>query len=388
MTKSLFDNIKRSPLCFENMPESSFQCLNQFDWPDGVRIRRSLETWFKRFPVSEQKDLRGKFRSDNNQHHEGAFFELFLHELITRLGFATTVHPVIAGAETHPDFLICHEGRSLYLEATTVGKRSGPFTRSPNEQGVIDNLNTLCSPYFYIGVHMEGELKRTLRRKDVTRPFENLLVAHDPVDVQRLFEEKGMHSTPSERIECGDWSLEGWLYPISPESLEKGYRRQDIVIEPYRATWTDSVTPVRKALTKKAGHYGKLNLPLAVAVNTRDGFYNGRDNDMDVLFGKQQHLYSEENPDLPPEIVREPDGVWPRHSKIDAVMIFQKVDLWNLQNASVCLYLNPYKDSNSAIPVILFRLPHAKGHDGVFQWFEGEAVSELLEVNGGWRRVM
>ncbi|MCY3994376.1 MAG: hypothetical protein OXF50_24345 [Caldilineaceae bacterium] len=381
MTKFLFDNIKRSPLCFENMPESSFQCLNQFDWPDGVRLRRNLETWFKRFPASEQKDLRGKFRSDSNQQHEGAFFELFLHELITRLGFATSAHPVIAGVKTHPDFLICHEGRSLYLEATMVGQRSGPFTRSPNEQNVIDSLNTLCSPYFYIGVHMEGELKTTLRGKDVTRPFENLLVAHDPVDVQRLFEEKGMYSTPSERIECGDWSLEGWLYPISPESREKGNRRQDIVIEPYRATWTDSVTPVRRVLKKKASHYGNLNLPFVVAVNCRDVFYNGRDNDMDVLFGKEQLLYSVVKPDLPPEIVREPDGVWPRHSKIDAVMIFQKVDLGNLQNASVCLYLNPNKHSDSALPNILFRLPHAKGCDGDIQWFKGEAVADLVGMS-------
>lgn len=381
MTKFLFDNIERSPLCFENMPESSFQCLNQFDWPDGVRLRRNLETWFKRFPASEQKDLRGKFRSDSNQQHEGAFFELFLHELITRLGFLTSAHPVIAGVKTHPDFLICHEGRSLYLEATTVGKRSGPFTRSPNEQNVIDNLNTLCSPYFYIGVHMEGELKRTLRREHVTRRFEKLLVAHDPIDVKRLFEEQGMYSTPSERIEYGNWSLEGWLCPISSESREKGNRRQQIVIDPYRATWTDSVTPLRKALTQKAGHYGKLDLPLVVAVNTRDGFYNGRDNDMDVLFGKQQLLYSAENPDLPPQMDRKGDGIWPRYSRIHAVMMFQKIDLWNVQNASVCFYLNPYHSSDAALPDILFRLPHAKGCDGIIQWFEGENVAKLVGVS-------
>ena len=85
MTEFLFDDIDRSPLCFENMPESSFQCLNQFDWPDGVRIRRDLEVWFKRFPHSAHKDLQGRFQSKDNHQHEGAFFELFLHELVTRL---------------------------------------------------------------------------------------------------------------------------------------------------------------------------------------------------------------------------------------------------------------------------------------------------------------
>ena len=381
MTEFLFDDIERRPLCFENMPESSFRCLNQYDWSDGVRIRRNLETWFKRFPHSAQKDLQGRFQSKDNHQHEGAFFELFLHELVTRLGFATTVHPVIAGANTHPDFLICHEGKNLYLEATTVGQRSGPFTRCPNEQNVIDKLNTLCSPHFYIGVHMEGELKKTLRGKDVTRPFKELLVAHDPVDVQCLFEEKGMYATPSARIECGNWRLEGWLCPISPESRQKGSRRQDIVIEPYRATWTDSVTLVRKALREKASHYGQPDLPLVVAVNARDIFYNGRANDMDVLYGKEQLWYSVENPDLPLQPDRGPDGIWPRYSKIDAVMMFQKVNLWNLQNASVCLYLNPYKNSDSALPDILFRLPHAKGCDGIIQWFEGDNVAKLVGVS-------
>ena len=215
----------------------------------------------------------------------------------------------------------------------------------------------------------------------MTRPFKELLVAHDPVDVQCLFEEKGMYATPSARIECGNWRLEGWLCPISPESRQKGSRRQDIVIEPYRATWTDSVTLVRKALREKASHYGQPDLPLVVAVNARDIFYNGRANDMDVLYGKEQLWYSVENPDLPLQPDRGPDGIWPRYSKIDAVMMFQKVNLWNLQNASVCLYLNPYKNSDSALPDILFRLPHAKGCDGIIQWFEGDNVAKLVGVS-------
>ena len=305
----------------------------------------------------------------------------FLHELFTRLGFEISVHPIISGTNTRPDFLICQEDGSLYLEATAVGKRSGPFTRSPNEQNVIDSLNALCSPHFYLGVHMEGELKQTLPKKEVTRRFKELFVAHDLVDVQRQFKEEGMYATPSAKIECGTWSLEGWLHPISPESLERGSRRQDIVIEPYRATWTDSVTLVRNALRKKARNYGQPDLPLVVAVNTRDMFYNGRDNDLDVLFGGQQLLYSVENPDLPPLLDRRSDGFWSRNSKVDAVIMFQKIDLWNVQNASVCLYLNPHKDSDSALPDILFRLPHAKVRDGKIQWFEGENVAKLVGLN-------
>ncbi len=139
--------------------------------------------------------------------------------------------------------------------------------------------------------------------------------------------------------------------------------------------------PVQKVLQAKARKYGQLHLPYVVAIKARDIFYNGRDNDMDVLFGKQQLLYSLENPDLPSQMVRKPDGIWPQYSQIDAVLMCQRIDIWNVQNASVCLYLNPYKSSAPILPDVLFRLPHAKGCDGIIQWFEGENVAKLVGLS-------
>ena len=381
MTKFLFDDIERSPLDIDNAPTSAYQCLNRYEWPEGARIREFFESWFKRYPREDQAGLRSRFRLTENHAHEGALFELFLHELFTRLDCVLTVHPEISGVSTRPDFLVQHGSQSSFLEASTVGRKLGPFTGNKNSQDVIDKINELTSPDFYIGIHMEGKLSTTLGRKDVIPIFQELLSAHDPDEVQHLIDEGDQYAAPSRRIECENWSLEGWLCPISREEQEKGIRRQQIVIEPFRAEWTDSVTPMQKALKTKARKYGQLHLPYVVAINARDIFYNGRDNDLEVLFGKQQLLYSLDNPDLPTQMDRKPDGIWPRYGKIDAVMMFQKVDLWNLQNASLCLYLNPYKNSGSALPDILFRLPHAKGCDGVIQFFEGEDVVKLVGVS-------
>ena len=361
----LFDDIERSELKSDTPSESLFRVMNHYDWPGATRIRNRFESWFKKFPFAHQKDLRGRFRSDIDQNHEGAFFELFLHELLTRLGFSLKVHPEITGASTRPDFLVCHDDQRFYLEATVTGQEAGPFTRNQNEKDVINNLNTLTSPHFYITIHIEGKLSRTLSKKEVICP---------------LIDERGRNAAPSQKIEFGDWCLEGWLRPISPEKRKRDSTRR-LILGDNRAVPTDCAGPVRKALQKKAQKYRNLDAPLVVAVHTRDLFYNGQDHDMEVLFGEGQLLYSKEHPELPSEFDRKPNGVWSHDSRIDAVLSFQRVDLWNLwHNASACFYINPH-NSNAALPNALFRLPHSKGYDGEMKRFEGADIGQLVGVD-------
>ena len=376
----LFDSIERNELKSDTPSGSIFRDINHYDWPGATFIRNTLESWFEKYPTRHRTDLRERFRSDRDQNHEGAFFELFLHEVLTRLGFSLEVHPEIAGSNDRPDFLVSRHNRRFYLEATVRSQRTGPFARHPNEKDVIEKLNTLVSADFGVTVHMDGTLSRTLSRRDVVRPFEELLKSHDPDDVQRQIDEKGRAAAPSARIESGNWSLKGWLLPISPGNQKSDSSRQ-FVIGHHRAAFTDCATPIRDALKEKAQKYRNLDSPLVLAVNARDVFYNGRYCDMEVLFGKEQLLYSSENPDQAPTLDRKRNGFWScgRHSRIDAVLIFSKVDVWNVYNASACAYLNPF-NSSAALPDSLFRLPHAKGCNGRMTWFEGEYVAALVGV--------
>ena len=356
---------------------SSFQALNEGGAPASSYMRDRLESWFRRFPPAGQRDLRARFRSNDDHVHEGAFFELFLHELFTRLGFKLSVHPEVAGAATRPDFLVRRRGQRFYLEATVVGKKQGNLTYSPNEQDVIDKLNELASPSFYISVHTEGTLTKTLGKKEVTRPFEELLDAHDPDEVQRLIDEGGSNAAPSRRIQHGTWSLAGWLYPVSPEN--RGNAPRQLVIGRHRALRIDPVFPVQKAVKKKAQAYGPLDAPLVVAVSPRDVSYDAPRCDLEVLFGKERLAFSEGQPT---QLDRQPDGIWSTRSKIDAVMMFQRVDIWNLSNASACLYVSP--QHAVSLPKRVFRLPHARCHDGKMAWCNGEDIVQLVMApNGG-----
>ncbi len=354
--------------------------MKMYFYDNESRGLDKYEPWFDKYPLKHQKDIRKRFRSDDDQHHGGAFFELFLHDLLTRLGFSLKIHPEITGASNTPDFLVCHGDQNFYLEATVTGQKSGPFTRNRNERDVINKLNTLTSMEFRIGIHMEGNLTTTLGKKGVVRPFKELLDKHNPDEILDLIKEKGRKAAPSRRIECGSWSLQGWLVPI-PLKKRGSSRAQQLVLDSYRALWTNPVIPVRKALKKKARKYGNLDAPFVVAVNARDMFYNGKDHDLEVLFGKERLLYSRENPDLPSVPDREPNGLWSNDSRIDAVWRFQRIDSLNLShNASACLYLNPHK-TNMKLPDPLFRLPHAKRYNGKIKWFDGEDLARLIGMD-------
>ena len=378
----LFDNIVRSELKSDSPFESIFRDINQYDWPGSTYIRNTLESWFEKYPPRHRTEFRERFR-DDDPHHEGAFFELFLHELLTRLGFSLEVHPEIAGSDDRPDFLVSRDNRRFYLEATVRGQRSGPFTCNRNEEDVINKLNTLTSSHFGITVHMEGTLLRTLSREDVIRPFGNLLESNRPDEVRRLIDEQGRKAAPSQRIECGNWSLEGWLSPNLPIDRTRQPRRR-FVIGHHLGAFTDCATPVRKALREKARKYRNLDAPLVLAVNTRDMFYDAPHHDFDVLYGNEQLFYSKDNLDATPRFGREPNGVWSRGrgSQMDDFLSIQKVDMWNIYYASASLYLNS-NNTHTVFPDALFRLPHVKAINGEVKRFKGENVAQLVGVGLG-----
>jgi len=107
-------------------------------------LRNLIEDWFFAFPESaDKKDLRGRFRSKNNEHHLGALFELLNFVIFRKLGFIGNSHPEIQNEKSSSvDFLFSNSKKEFYLEAnTTVGdsdKGLSPYIISLN---CLENFN-------------------------------------------------------------------------------------------------------------------------------------------------------------------------------------------------------------------------------------------------------
>lgn len=337
------------------------------------------EPWLGRFSSDEKVDLEQRLKKGiDAQEHQGAFFELFLHEFFSRLGCFLEVHPEIVADRTRPDFRVRYREKYFYLEGTNVGKMEGPFTRNNNEKKAIEDLGKLTSPHFDVLLDSKGDLKKTLSGHDVCLPFKKLLDDHQPEEVRRLIGQSGRKAAPSETIRHDGWYLRGWLHPTDPRSGVGGECRQ-IKLHPASAKRTTVVPPLRKALKDKAGKYPSLDAPLVVAVNARDPYYNGKSNDVDILSGDEQILYIENDSDWSSEVTRKDNGLWSRNQyrKIDAVAMFWGIDDLNVSRSSACLYVNPWK-TDTVLPDVLFRLPHAKVRDDVWEWSDGEGIGQIL----------
>src|SRR2546428_4764920 len=117
------ENLSRTDNGPAGYAEAPFKYLNRSARLEVGRIRSTLEEWFKHYPSEGEAEFRTRFRSD--EHHDSAFFELFLHELLLRLDCSVTLHPSVATAAAHPDFLVNpRSGASFYLEAVLATDQS------------------------------------------------------------------------------------------------------------------------------------------------------------------------------------------------------------------------------------------------------------------------
>ena len=168
--QSLFDDIERTDENRKQHSESLFACLNRSARRKVTEIRNRLESWFERFPVEAQHDVRERFRVDDDRAHQGAVFELFMHELLFRLGCTVEVHPVVPSRESRPDFLAHHGDCRFYIETTVVDPKGSLSASRPLEEDVVTKINKLTSPHFYIWAEVDGELSSALSWP-LTRPI-------------------------------------------------------------------------------------------------------------------------------------------------------------------------------------------------------------------------
>ena len=123
----IFSDTTRGDSSPKRQSESTFEWLARSGRPSVERVRHRLELWAGRYPEEERDDLVRMIQSSRDSQHEGAMFELLLHELLVRLGCTVRVHPEMPDTPRSPDFLVhCPNGDMFYLEATVALDREDP----------------------------------------------------------------------------------------------------------------------------------------------------------------------------------------------------------------------------------------------------------------------
>lgn len=97
-----------------------------------------------------------RLRCGDDRSFYGAFWEMYCHETLIRLGYEVECHPDV-GVSRRPDYLARKGSIQFVLEAT-VASKSDKTVAADKRQGVLyDAINDIESPNFFLGVTIVSE---------------------------------------------------------------------------------------------------------------------------------------------------------------------------------------------------------------------------------------
>lgn len=389
---TLFDNIHRHYLGAARYSEPQFIYLNRSARPESNLIRALLEVWFSRYPQAEAADLRARFRSSNDLQHHSAFFELFAHELLLKLGLRPQIHPSLPLTTRHPDFLIeSPNNKSFYMEVVVAANMpEDEYNARARMNIVYDSINRLDSPDFFIGMDIQGAPGTSPPAGPIRSFLSKNLTGLDPDKMMTLLE-SGLDALPHWHYEYGDWKIDFYPIPKSSEARGKPGTRP-IGVMSYAPQFMDLRTAIRDALCTKAGRYGDLDLPYVVAINALDGSTDVTDI-MEALFGKTKYVInSSKSKSSETKATRELDGVWtsksgPRYTRLSAALVVIGLSPWNLPSANIRLYHNPWANLPYTSELIL--LPQAIPLiTGQMKLEDGKSLWSVFDLPNEWPKIL
>lgn len=355
-----------------------------------VHVRETLQEWFDRYPAPHAHELATRIQTDDDTQFDGAFFELYLHELMVRLGFEVEVHPDSPDLATDraPDFFCrASDDRAFYLEATVARELSAEEEAAQARKNQFyDALERLHSPNFFIWVEFSGSPATPPPARNLREFLEKKLASLDPDHLVAVLQEKGFDSLPHWAYSHEGWDVELVPLPKSPELRgEKGVRPLGAFM-PAEAVRRADAERLRSSFADKAGVYGSLQRPYVVAVNAQFVHVDPID-EMAALFGSEAYVFSRTNLEKPARLERQPDGLWtapagPTNRRMSAAIVGRHVLPWTVGVSSVRLYPNPW--ARYPIGDLLERLPRAEVQQVKFEWVEETHPRDLLKLPDGW----
>ena len=368
----LFDDLSRTCEFPSNYSEPSFEYLNRSANEPIRKIREVLEEWFSRYPESDQAELRKRFRSRKEHNHSSALFELWLHEILLRLGCRVHIHPDLPHTDRKPDFLIqSPSGADCYLEAIhTSGASDDESNAQARLNTLYDSLNNLKSPNFFIRIDVDGLPRTPIPGREIKRALERKLARLNPGLINHYLDSGNLHLLPYWKFEHDGLQITCSPLPKPPE-LRGLPGVRTLGMKTFGGI-IDSEGPIKHAVVKKAAHYGVLDLPLIVAVNATDVFLSEKDV-LHALYGSFSG-YSE------PELLNDDRGVWgnfenPNWTRVSATLAILKLRSDKLV-VPVCLHHHPrpFRPYSGE----LTRLPQTQVTNNRLITTDGQTIESIL----------
>jgi hypothetical protein len=375
---SIFDDIPRSDRDPPQQDETAFAYLNRSGRAEGARVRQLVEDWLSRYPEKDRDTLIARLRSSIDDQHRGAFFELFIHELIIARGHRIiSIEPKLPHTAKSPDFLIeSREGHRLYLECTiATGRSQQEVAAQARLNQALSTIDRTPSPAHFLDLTVHGlptapisinTMKRKLREWISGLPCDDRSMDVAPLVHEEFGVTISLRAFPRRHSERATRAIGAQFFP------------------PRQVTVDDDV---RGALEKKASRYGTLDHPYVVAVNAL-GRFAREDNAVDALVGSPCMVIREmADGTTTQEAGRNTDGIWwgptgPRRKGLSAVLSTEQIDPWNFASRHGRMIRNPW--ATAPLPPLALGVDNYEIVEGGYRITAGAKLADIFGLPDGW----
>jgi hypothetical protein len=234
--------------------DGHFQFLDRVSGPYWDQVRHLIEDWFSRLCSESQGDVRGRLRSKDDRQFNGAFFELYLHECLLRMGYSVTCHPELEGTSRRPDFLAEKNGSSIYVEARSASSSDVAVSKSARVNTVYESLNKLDSPNFFLWIDVAKHGDDPLRARPLRGRLEKWLAELNPDE--HSMKDRRRKDLPAFSHEDAGWRIEFRAIPKSPDARGIEGVRPLGIFGGGTAQWVQDDETIRGVLLDKGSAYG------------------------------------------------------------------------------------------------------------------------------------
>jgi hypothetical protein len=300
-----------------------------------------LDAWWSELPPAAAAQVRDRFTDHNDIVHRGAFLELYLHTLGRVMGFDVDIDVGNdADGQRRPDLLLGRSGvGEFFIEATALtGDDVGDPVINSRVDEIHDAINAVTAPGFCVDLDITEHGTGTPSAKTITKAVQRFLAGLDP-DQELAAIAAGKPPRQTE-VKTGGWTLSLVADPLEPE--HRDYPHHRVLNGPLGdGDFIDNITPIRRKLKDKAGHYGHLGKPYVVALLCASTFAD--DHDMErALMGPIEYWH--DGNELRPG--RRPNGVWlgpsgPINTRLSGVLTFPQLSPTAICAVQPTLWINP-----------------------------------------------
>jgi len=386
----LFDDIKRNHKRPRGHNEPLYEYINLSSRPEQESIRNLLEKWFSNYPKDAQSEFIARFRSCDDIQHRSAFFELYLHALIKKLGYKIEVHPYVPDQSTHPEFLVLRNSNPcFYLEATLASGSSEERSADKRENVVYETIDKMNSPNFFIGVKVQGSPDTPPPGRKWRVILERWVSKLDPDKIGEKLESGGLEDLPNILLNHDGWNVTFQAIPKSPNARgKKGIRPIGLRFFGFHKCNEDEW--IKNSIKEKATKYGDLNLPYIIAINVISIFGNDDHMVMDALFGKEGvTFFRRPNGGSDYKLTRAPNGAFrgpkgPQNTRVSGIIICNNLLWGDISKINPTLWHNPWASSplNQDLWVLPQYVPNS--NKSRIELKEGKIVTEIFGLPENW----